>query len=65
MPNSTNEIKDWIKNWVEESKKSGVAVDNVKIWGKVSACFFILLISIIDNRMTSLPFINVHTTLFL
>ncbi|XP_053530339.1 E3 ubiquitin-protein ligase rnf213-alpha isoform X3 [Ictalurus punctatus] len=32
MPNSTNEIKDWIKNWVEESKKSGVAVDNVKIW---------------------------------
>lgn len=43
MPNSVNEIKDWIKNWAEEAKKSEVAADPMKIWGKVSVCFFYVI----------------------
>ncbi|XP_034155120.2 E3 ubiquitin-protein ligase rnf213-alpha isoform X2 [Pangasianodon hypophthalmus] len=32
MPNSVNEIKEWIKNWAEDAKKSEVPSDNLKIW---------------------------------
>ncbi|KAK3539302.1 hypothetical protein QTP86_034163 [Hemibagrus guttatus] len=32
MPNSVNEIKDWIKSWTEDAKKSAAQAENLKIW---------------------------------
>ncbi|XP_058231012.1 E3 ubiquitin-protein ligase rnf213-alpha-like [Hemibagrus wyckioides] len=32
MPNSVNEIKDWIKNWAEDAKKSAAHAEHLKIW---------------------------------
>lgn len=37
MPNSVNQIKDWIKSWTEDAKKLAAEAERLKIWGEISS----------------------------